>query len=221
MNSARGSYPAQCHVPGYLKWYLHVEQTDNLRWHKRFLQYMQSGGVRRPRWLLKSPLHLFRLAAIFEVYPDARVIVTHRDPVSIVPSITSLLLSAHSFNSASYRKEETAEQQLVMWAELFNRFLAARRDLGREDHFIDLLFEDFVGDQMSVVERIYSQFRWPLDEKSRSRMTKFLREEPKGKHGEHDYSLEDIGLSNSRLSPLYDDYRSFLGQLASRPGHRV
>jgi hypothetical protein len=42
------------------------------------------------RWVLKCPEHVFALRAIRTVYPDARLIFVHRDPVKVLLSVAHL-----------------------------------------------------------------------------------------------------------------------------------
>ena len=215
-------FVAQCHLPGYLDWFSNeADQLANLRWHRRFLQYLQSGGVRTPRWLLKSPVHLMRLGALFEVYPDARVIMTHRHPAALVPSVASLLASTRSMYSDHEEPRRTAREQLDVWAEYFDRCLRDREAIGREDQILDLPFEDFAAAPMAVVERIYAHFGWELAATDRTRMAAFLQDERRGKHGEHEYSLEVFGLDPAELDHRYANYLEFLDNLADTPGGRI
>ena len=93
-------YSAQLLLPSYMDWFANKsDQLETMRFHKRFLQYLQSGGVKSERWLLKTPVHLMRLTEIFEVYPDAKIIMTHRDPAKVVPSTASLISSVRSLYS--------------------------------------------------------------------------------------------------------------------------
>ena len=207
-------FTTQCYLPSYQEWFVEdADQLENMRWHKRFLQFLQSGGIRGRRWLLKSPVHMMRLKALFEVYPDARVIMTHRSPEDVVPSTTSLISSVRGLFSDEESANRTANEHLLLWADFFNRFLTDRREINREHQFIDVRFEEFVADQMRIVDRIYSQFGWQLDGQSRTRMCDFLQTEPKDKHGKHEYSLEQMGLHRSDVQRLYSNYLDFLGQL--------
>ena len=215
---------AQCYLPSYHDWFVNdADQFNNMRWHKRFLQYLQSGGIRDHRWLLKSPVHMMRLKAIFEVYPDARIITTHRRPENVVASAASLISSVRGLYSDQESIERTAQENLHLWAEYFNRFLKDRKDLNREDQFVDLLFDDFAENQLYEVESIYSRFGWNLDARTRSAMSDFLCAEPKDKHGKHEYSLEDMNLSQADVGRLYSDYLDFLAELSKlakdRPNH--
>ena len=221
LNFTSFQFLAQAYLPEYHEWFVHADQEHNLVWHRRFLQFLQSGGVRSPRWLLKTPVHLMRLRALFAVYPDATVIMTHRHPAEIVPSVTSLVSSMRSFYSDHEDVQRTGREQLRIWADYIARFLDDRRALGREEQIVDVLFDDFVGDQMAVVDSIYERLGWSLHAEDRARMEAFLRDEPRDKHGTHEYSLRRIGVAPEDIEHNYSHYLGFLDSLGrprERPG---
>ena len=213
LNFASFQYLAMAYLPEYHDWLVKADQVRNLRWHLRFLQFLQSGGVPSRRWLLKSPVHLMRLRALFEVYPDARVIVTHRHPADVVPSVGSLISSMRSFYSDHEDTLRTGREQLLIWADYFARFLLDRRELDREDQMVDVFFDRFVKDQMSVVDAIYDRFGWNLRPEDRDRMERFLQQERRGKHGAHVYSLDQIGITPADIDHEYAHYLAFLETL--------
>ncbi len=215
LNFASFQYLPMAWLPEYHDWFANSDQVKNLRWHRRFLQFLQSGGVPSRRWLLKSPVHLMRLRALFEVYPDARVIVTHRHPADVVPSVGSLVSSMRSFYSDHEDTLRTGREQLLIWADYFARFLRDRRELDREEQMVDIFFDDFVKDQMSVVDAIYSRFDWDLRPEDRDRMERFLRQERRGKHGVHEYSRDQIGTTRTEIDNEYVHYLAFLETLRS------
>lgn len=210
LNFASFQYLVMAYLPEYHDWFVHADQAANLRWHRRFLQFMQSGGIRTHRWLLKSPVHLMRLRALFEVYPDARIIVTHRHPASVVPSVASLISSMRSFYSDHEDTLRTGREQLLIWADYFARFLRDRRKLDREDQMVDVFFDDFAKNQMAAVDSIYSRFGWQLRPEDRARMEQLLKRERRGKHGVHKYSLGQIGVTRPELDNRYAHYLDFL-----------
>ena len=77
------------HVPNYETWLEAQDLRPSYRYHRRFLQHLQ-WRWRGERWILKAPAHLFGIEALFDVYPDAGVILTHRDPLEVVGSLASL-----------------------------------------------------------------------------------------------------------------------------------
>jgi hypothetical protein len=205
---------AQLYVPSFLEWFFNeADRSSTMRFHKRFLQYLQSGGVKAERWLLKSPIHLMRLPEIFEIYPDARIIMTHRHPSKVVASAASLVSSVRSLYSDDEDPLRTGNEHLGVWSSYFNRFLADRKKLNKEDQIIDLQFEDFVKDQLGTVKKIYEKFGWKLDSDSEERMKQFLIQNPKDKHGVHDYTLADFGLTETQINEKYSNYIAFLEEL--------
>lgn len=205
---------AQVYMPSYMDWFFNKsDQTETMRFHKRFLQYLQSDGAKGDRWLLKSPVHLMRLKEIFEVYPDACIIMTHRTPSKVVPSASSLIASVRSLYSDHEDLERTGEEQATLWSNYFNRFLEARKDLDKEAQILDLRFEDFVSDQVGTIQQIYKHFDWDLSDTAIEKMKHFLAQNPKDKHGAHEYSLEDFGLTEQGINKQFSNYIHFLEKL--------
>lgn len=210
LNFVSYQFLAVAYVPTYLEWFMAADQPQNLRWHKAFLGFLQSGGVIKPRRLLKSPVHMMRLPAIFEVYPDAKVIATHRHPAQVVPSTASLISSMRSLYSDEEDTRRTGREQLSTWSDYLNRFLTDRQRLANEDQIVDVYFDTFKESQMDVVDSIYERFGWHLHPADRERMQQFLREQPRDKHGVHEYSLKEFDISHDELSTHFVDYMDFL-----------
>jgi len=204
---------AQVYIPSYMDWFTNkADKLKTMQWHKRFLQFLQSGGVKAERWLLKSPVHLIRLEEIFAVYPDAKIIMTHRHPGKVVASAASLITSVRSLYSNKEDIYRTGDEQSKFWSYANNRFLEQRKKLNKEDQILDLYFEDFIANQMQVVEKIYDRFQWNLTDETKTSMNNFLKNNPQGKHGKHEYSLEQFKLSPERIEKEFANYINFLNQ---------
>ena len=207
-------FSAQLYLPSYMEWFSHhSDMLGTMRFHKRFLQYLQSGGVKAERWLLKTPVHLMRLSEIFEVYPDARIIMTHRPPADVVSSTASLISSVRSLYSDKEDPVVTGHEQADFWSLSFNRFLESRKTLQKEDQIIDLKFEDFIRDQMGTIRKIYERFGWELTDVAERNFKNFLAENPKDKHGKHEYSLDTFGLTEDNINRQFSQYLDFYKQL--------
>lgn len=205
---------AQFYIPAYLEWFSQrADQLATMRWHKRFLQYLGSGGVVGERWLLKTPIHLMRLKELYEVYPDACVIMTHRDPTKIIPSAASLVSTVRSLYSDHEDPHKTGKEQHEVWSDFLSSFVQSRQELQKEDQIIDIKFEDFVSDHMTVVKKIYNYFDIPLSTVATDRMQQFLNANPKDKHGAHTYTLDDFGLTKSQIRSSFAHYFEFLSEL--------
>ncbi len=207
-------FSAQLYLPSYMNWFSNdSDMLGTMRFHKRFLQYLQSGGVKSDRWLLKSPVHLRRLPEIFEVYPDARIIMTHRGPADIVSSTASLISSVRTLYSDKEDANVTGQEQAELWSKYFDRFIESRKALDKEDQIIDLKFEDFVVDQVGTIEKIYERFGWDLTDEAVNNFKSFLKQNPKDKHGKHEYSLENFGLKEDEVNQQFSKYLEFYQQL--------
>jgi hypothetical protein len=207
-------FSTQLYMPSYMKWFL--EKSDMLgtmRFHKRFLQYLQSGGVKAERWLLKTPVHLRRLPELFDVYPDAKIIMTHRGPADIVTSTASLISSVRTLYSDREDPKVTGKEQASLWSEYFKRFIESRRQLGKEGQFVDIRFEDFVADQTGVIREIYARFGWDLPESTVKKFKDFLQMNPRDKYGKHVYSIESFGLKEEKLNEQFSSYLEFYNTL--------
>jgi hypothetical protein len=207
----------QLYLPSYMDWFFNEsDMLGNMKFHKRFLQYLQSGGVKAERWLLKTPVHMMRLKELFEVYPDAKIIMTHRHPENVVASTASLISSVRSLYSDHEDPVRTGHEQAKLWSQYFTRFLESRKQLQKEDQIIDLHFEDFVSDQVATAKKIYEKFNWELTDETIEKFNNFLNENPKDKHGAHTYSLDTFGLTKDQINKQYSDYLTFLEQLNTK-----
>ena len=204
----------QAYTPSYLDWFMNESDgLETMKFHKRFLQYLQSGGVKSERWLLKSPVHINRLPEIFKVYPDAKVIMTHRHPSKVVPATSSLINSVRSVYSDSENIKRTGHEQADIWSQYFNRFVEVRKNLKREHQIIDLKFDNFIEHPLEVLAVLYEQFQWELTEEVKAKFKPFLKNNPKDKHGSQEFSLESFGLTHQELDTKFENYLKFLRKL--------
>ena len=201
-------------MPSYIDWFNNkADKLATMRFHKRFLQYLQSGGVKADHWLLKTPVHLMRLPELFKVYPDAKLIITHRHPFKIVPSTASLISSVRSMYSNHENSRNTAFEQAEIWSDYFNRFLNSLGPLNKNDQIIHVKFDDFAIDQISIIKRIYQKYGWELPDETLKRFKIFLEQNPKDKNGVHIYNLEDFGLTEKYIEQKFSRYIDFIEKL--------
>jgi len=190
----------------YQEWLNGQSALPALRFHKRFLQHLQSEFARE-RWVLKTPGHLAVIDELLEVYPDARIIHTHRDPVDVMPSLASLSYALRGISTDVIDPHFVGRQQTELWADHLERALRAReRTQERAEQFFDVQFEDVAKDPIAVIERIYAHFAIPLSADTRQRMQTYLEANPRGQHGAHRYSLDDFGLDRATLRLQFRHY---------------
>ncbi|MCK9220610.1 MAG: sulfotransferase [Bacteroidales bacterium] len=205
---------AQLYIPTYADWISnHADRLATMRFHKRFLQYLQSGGVKSERWLLKTPMHLMRLPELFAVYPDAKLIITHRDPSVAIVSTASTLSSTRSLYTDHEDPHRTGRDQMEIWSIYFKRFLHNRKSLNRENQILDLKFENFSTNFIQTAQMIYDHFGWDLPATTVDRFKSFLEKYPRNKFGIHEYTAEDFGLSRDLINSKFTEYNEFLSTL--------
>lgn len=193
-------------LPAYVDWLLACDMAPAFALHHHLLQHLQAFH-QRDWWVLKAPPHLFALDALFAAYPDARIIFTHRDPAAIMPSNASLIAYLHEMNGNPVDRVALGRAESVKWRKGMDRAMAFRTANPQlADRFFDLQYKDFIGDQMATVERLYAGLDILLDSKARQAMTALLADRRQGKHGKHDYSAGQYGMSVDQIRAEYSDY---------------
>ena len=197
-------YDSMYHIPSYHKWFLYeADYLPAFRFHQRFLKLLQAhtGG----RWTLKNPWHPLYLDALTTVYPDAQLVMTHRDPVEVVASACSLLKAVRPMFSDEVDPVAIGECLLETFDLMIERTLAFKEKYGW-DSIYDMQYADVMRDPVGEVRKIYAHFDEPFTAAAGSAMETYMAENPKGKHGRHTYSLEDYGLSREQIRERYRDY---------------
>jgi hypothetical protein len=199
-------------APSYAAWYATADVRPAYRFHRAMLQHL-SWRCRRARWALKAPSHFPVLDSFLDVYPDARIVITHRDPLKILPSVASIL-----YSTMWVRTDAVDVEALLGWftgetcAALIARVEAIRAS-GRypEARFCDVRYADLVRDPIPTLARMYEAFGLELSREAEKRMRDYLAKKPKGKHGAHRYEFESTGLDLVAERERFRAYRERYG----------
>jgi hypothetical protein len=192
-------------LPSYCHWLMHdAPARDAYTFHYQVLQHLQAFAP-RDFWVLKSPPHLLWLDTILEIYPDARVVVTHRDPAEVLPSNASLINFLRK-GSDTDNALQVGREQVEVWGTAVQRAMNYRATSKHANQFIDVQYSDFIHHPLGVVEKVYDHFHMPLNADTQSRMENFMRENKQGKHGKHDYSPEEFGLNAASIRKDFSAY---------------
>ncbi len=198
------SWEAITNVPGYNRWLLATDQRSAYEYHRSVLQVLQSGGV-RGRWTLKSPHHAIALDELTAVYPDARLVMLHRDPVVLSASVCSLISCLSGTFSDANHTEYIAEHWTTMLEESVRRVDEFR--LAHPEHpIVDVQYADLVQDAVRTVADIYEACGTVLSETAHIAMTRFVEANPKGRFGAHGYDLAEYGLDADSLRQRFAGY---------------
>jgi hypothetical protein len=197
--------PGQYHVPSYDRWVRSCDMVPAYRMHKRVLQLLQS---RCPptRWHLKTPVHMLALPALLEVYPDARFVMTHRDPARVLGSVCSLIQLMYRMTSSWDDPKTLGREQLDLWTTAVGRAIAFRDSLP-EDRFVDVPFAEQLADPIAAAERVYDRLGLPFTPEVLAHMRAWTAGHARGRHGEHRYDLADFGLD---AADVHEHFRFYL-----------
>jgi hypothetical protein len=179
-------------TPSYSMWCAKADYLPVYQYHKSILQILQWKNP-RVRWLLKAPEHQVHLETLLAVYPDARIVQTHRDPIKCMASTTSLIGTLYSMRS---------EQPFN--AELFENIIMGEATAQRLEHvveqrssgivpaanIVDSRYQDLMDDPMACIERIYDHFDMTVSDEARTKMLAYLASKPKGQFGKHEYAVD-------------------------------
>lgn len=195
------------YVPRYRDHYLATDQRPHYAYLAKVLRILQhrDGGARKP-WVLKCPQHLEQLPALMETFPDATVVFTHRDPVAVIQSTTTMLGYAQRMG----RDALDMPGLLAYWADRVEHLLRSGvrdRPLATEAHSYDLLFHEFMDDTDGKLDLIYAKYGIPRTDRSQAEQADFLRAHPRGRDGRVRYDLEgQFGVKPTALRERYAFY---------------
>jgi hypothetical protein len=165
---------------------------------------------------------MWALDRLLETYPDACIVATHRDPVKVAASFSSLATLVRSMASDGVDAREVAADWTPRLAKVLHRAVDVR-DSGRfaPERFYDMHFPDLLKDPMGVVERIYDHFDLPLRGEAADAMRAFIADNPQGKHGMHRYTPEEYGLDREREWERFGRYARRFGIEPETAGGQV
>lgn len=196
-------YDSQFYVPSYSEWFLNADYAPAFRYHKRLMQLLQqyNGG----RWTFKNPWHPLYLEALTGVYPDAQLVMTHRDPADVLASACSLIFAVRKLYSADVDPLECGKLLMRTFDTMIAR-VAAFEAAHCPDAIHHIEYKALIGDPIGEMKKVYARFDEPLTGEAEASMRAMLAANPQGKHGKHDYRLEDYGLTRDGVYAHFADY---------------
>lgn len=204
-------FSSMYYVPSYQSWMERQDLRPAYELHRRFLQHLQ-WHCSADRWVLKAPPHLPELRALFAVYPDANVVLTHRDPLEVVASVASLhYVLRKTFSNAPDPLRVGPEVSGMLAGDIERGLRARDGGCAAEERFFDVRYRSLVADPLGMVRSIYARFDLPLTSEAEERMRRYLAENPQHKEGRHNYSLAQFGLDVEQERARYRDYRERFG----------
>jgi hypothetical protein len=193
-------------TPSYGAWLLECDFGPAYRYHERVLKLLQ---WHRPpnRWRLKTPAHMFGIDALDAVYPDAKFVITHRDPARVMASLASVETAVVRMYTGKADPLYFGRHCVDDWDLALRRFLAFRDRVG-EDRFFDIAFAELQGDPVGTVRGLYDWLGEELTPRTASAMQAWWdgSQDDRTIGGGHHYTPEEFGLDPDELHQRFAYY---------------
>jgi hypothetical protein len=197
-------------APGYIDWLRRLDRVANYRYLRdqlRLLSWRRPGG----HWVLKAPAHLFSLEAILTVFPNACLVLTHRDPLEAIPSACSLAAAYREITSDRVDRNRLGGEVAEVLAAGVDWALDARA-AADPARFFDVSYPALLTDPIGVARAVHGHFGYGDDPAFVDRMHHWLAENPQGKQGVHRYSLAQFGLEPADIARRFAGYRAWMAE---------
>jgi hypothetical protein len=174
--------------------------------YRRQLQLVQHHRPHGARFVLKDPTHLVHLEAILELFPDARLVFTHRDPARALSSLCSLYAHTRAIFSDDVDAHSIGREILSgYWPAALARALELREGLPAQ-RFVDVRHQDLTRDPIGTAERLYRELGLAFDEPARRAMHEFLATRAPTSASVHEHSPEGFGLETGAIRERFASY---------------
>ena len=193
-------------VPDYAAWLgAHRQDTEPYLEYRQIVQVLawQQGGT---HWVFKAPRHLLSLATLIEVFPEAKIVQTHRNPEEVIPSICSLGEISRGIFTANPDKAAIGRFALDRLGGGITKAMAVRED-DFSERYVDIDYRTLVADPIASVRKIYETHGYAYSKVFEETMKEWLNSNRQHKHGKHHYQLEDYDLTRSEVNECFADYR--------------
>lgn len=198
-------------VTSYRNWHDQQDKRPAYDCHRRFLQNLQ-WHCPGTHWVLKAPSHLMALPSLFAVYPDAQVVLTHRDPLKVLPSCASFAKVLRAPFTGPIDLKALGAEVSRRWTDSARMVMQLRSEKKElRENFFDVNYPDLIRDPMSVVRGIYRHFNRELSREAEEVMRLFVTQNPKDKCGAHRYSLKEFGLDPATEMRNFQGYTEYFG----------
>jgi hypothetical protein len=191
-------------IPSYTRWLLHdADHRSAFEYEKRVLKLLQWGYPALP-WRLKSPSHVQHAQVIAEVFPEARFVMTHRDPADVMASVCDLFADVYSRFTDDIDYDWIGTSNVAEWTTGMRRVLEFR-DAGHDDRFFDIDFRAMHADPVGEIRRLYDWLGEPVSDEFATSMREWWEASGEKEPNAHP-DLAMFGLDLDEVRPLFADY---------------
>ena len=194
------------YVPSYSKWIEQQNHTTAYEYLKLLLKYLQWQSPYRSKktWVLKTPHHMGYVDIILKVFPNAKIIQTHRNPIDTIPSYCSMV------TTLAEPLSNQLDPKLIgqYWEKKLSRVMLHCMNIATENpsNFLDINYLDLIEDPLQQIKKVYKFLNIELNEKAVSEMENWIQENQQHKHGHHEYSSSNYGLDDHIIKKDFSEY---------------
>ncbi len=200
---------ATLHVPSFSEWVAKQDQTPAYETLRRLLLLLQWQRSAK-RWILKTPHHLEFLDILHRVFPEAKIIQTHRDPLVTLPSFCSMVYHGRKVFSDQVDAQEVGQHWFHKVHDMLSRAMEYRRQAPAAC-FLDVYYEDLITNPWAVIERIYDLMSADWETEIRQKMEQIQQIQTQHRYGIHQYRARDFGLNQREMQVKFAAYREQFG----------
>ena len=206
-------FQAFAYVPSYSRWLLDADLTSTYRYERRTLKLLQWGAPARP-WRLKCPTHLLYLEHLDKAFPDARFVMTHRDPTEVILSVADVYAEVSRMFTDGIDPVYLGELNVEHWSVGMQRALAFR-DADADARFYDIDFRAMQRDPIGEVQGLYRWLGEPISDEFEQGMRRWWKQNAESRQEHERPDPEVYGIDFDRVRPLFADYTARMSEWTS------
>ncbi|WP_176593206.1 sulfotransferase [Sphingobium sp. EM0848] len=198
-------------IPTYERYFREQAADYHFHWHKRILKLLQFKYMQK-HWLLKNPTHMERIEALLKAYPDAKIILPHRDPIVTADSVVNTSGTIYYWRTDNpFLYPDTASawadigSRVAMWDDVI---AAIENGVLRKGYYANLLYYDFIADPQTVIEEIYRDLHLELKPEVLSSMLTWLKSRHQSGHG-NSSKYQKSRQGDARTAVERESYRKY------------
>ena len=209
-------FNALAQVPSYSEWLLDADLTPTYLYERRVLKLLQWQFPARP-WRLKAPTHILYLDHLNRTFPDARFVMTHRDPTEVMVSVAGVYADIIANFSDRVDARYIGKLNVEQWSIGMNRALAFR-DSGNDGRFYDIDFRAMHRDPIGEVRDLYAWLGEPVSVEFADGMARWWKHNSETREGSAHPDAATYGLDLDRVRPLFAEYSARAAVWATNRG---
>jgi hypothetical protein len=213
-------FQAYAQIPTYSEWL--VERADfnsTYAYQRRVLKLLQWGQPTRP-WRLKSPSHVLSLSYLDKAFPDARFVMTHRDPTDVLLSVTDVYADIVGGFTDHLDRRYLGELNVHQWSVGMDRAVEFR-DGGADHRFFDIDFRAMVADPVAEVRALYAWLGVPVTHQFEAGMRTWWAQNAQTREPKPKADAQDFGLDVDQIRPRFANYVEHSRRWTARDTGRV